>query len=220
MKNSSVEIYYLTSNYFFMPTKAAQKLRDGDACTVIAGTHAGKSGSVTDINTSKTGHITITVVQKNGVRFKTLGRNVVVNALDKKSPAKTGIAKEIKTYHSSQTKSDKAICELLCEEINLNLPKAENKIWHAHPVWFLDGNPIVGYSKQKAGVRLMFWSGMGFEEDQLHPGTGKFKDASVVYTSSEQINTKDLKRWLKKSAKIQWDYKNIVKRKGKLERLK
>lgn len=52
------------------------KLKDGDSCVVIAGTHAGKSGTVTDINTSKTGHITITVIQKNGVRFKTLGKNV------------------------------------------------------------------------------------------------------------------------------------------------
>lgn len=53
-------------------------LKDGDKCTVTAGTHAGKSGIVRDINTSKTGHITITVVQDNGVRFKTLGKNVVV----------------------------------------------------------------------------------------------------------------------------------------------
>lgn len=56
------------------------KLKDGDECTVVAGTHKGKSGTVKDINTSKTGHITITVVQKSGVRFKTLGRNVVVTS--------------------------------------------------------------------------------------------------------------------------------------------
>lgn len=53
-------------------------LKDGDPCIVTAGTHTGKSGTIRDINTSKTGHITITVVQKNGVRFKTLGKNVVV----------------------------------------------------------------------------------------------------------------------------------------------
>jgi ribosomal protein S4E len=57
-----------------MATKTAVKLKDGDQCKVIAGTHAGKSGTVRDINTSKTGHITITVEQKNGVRFKTLGK--------------------------------------------------------------------------------------------------------------------------------------------------
>jgi len=127
--------------------------------------------------------------------------------------------KDILAYHKQQTKSDKAICDLLYETIDSNLSKAENKVWHRHPVWFLDGNPIVGYSKQKAGMRLMFWSGADFEEEELKPGTGKFKDASVFYNSVEEINTKDLKRWLKKSKTIQWDYKNIVKRKGKLVKL-
>ena len=61
-----------------MPTKTSGKLVDGATCKVVGGTHAGKSGSVTDIKTSKTGHVTITVVQKDGVRFKTLARNVVV----------------------------------------------------------------------------------------------------------------------------------------------
>lgn len=128
--------------------------------------------------------------------------------------------KEIKTYNKAQTKSDKAICDLLATTIDENLPGAENKIWHAHPVWFLDGNPIVGYSKQKLGWRLMFWSGADFEEDKLDIRAGKFKDASIFYNSVEEINIKDLKRWLKKSKSIQWDYKNIVKRKGVLERLK
>lgn len=61
-----------------MNTSNSIKLKDGDQCTVIGGTHTGKSGTVRDINTSKTGHITITVEQKNGVRFKTLGKNVVI----------------------------------------------------------------------------------------------------------------------------------------------
>ena len=127
--------------------------------------------------------------------------------------------KEINTYNKKQTATDKEICDLLATTIDEELTKAENKIWHAHPVWFLDGNPITGYSKQKAGIRLMFWSGAGFDEEKLKPGTGKFKDASIFYSSVEQIKVKDLKRWLKKSKKIQWDYKNIVKRKGRLERL-
>ena len=128
--------------------------------------------------------------------------------------------KDIRAYHDKQADSDKNICDLLYKEINKTLTEAENKMWHAHPVWFLDGNPIVGYSKLKDCIRLMFWSGMGFKEDQLKPGTGKFKDASIRYTDIDQINTKDLERWLEKSREIQWDYKNIVKRKGKLERLK
>lgn len=127
---------------------------------------------------------------------------------------------DTKAYNYSLEDTDLQIADLLANEIDKNLPKAENKIWHRHPVWFLDGNPIVGYSKLKSGMRLMFWSGMGFDEEALQPGTGKFKDASITYTAVEQINTKDLKRWCKKAKDIQWDYKNIVKRKGKLVKLK
>jgi len=127
---------------------------------------------------------------------------------------------EIKAYHKSFSKEEQAICTTLHEGITNSLLKAENKIWHRHPVWFLEGNPIVGYGKLKDGIRLMFWSGASFDEEKLKPGTGKFKDASVTYSSAEDINIKDLKRWLTKSKKIQWDYKNVVKRKGKLERLK
>lgn len=127
---------------------------------------------------------------------------------------------EIKKYNDKQVKTDKEICDMLFQIIDESLPGAENKIWHAHPVWFLEGNPIVGYSKLKAGVRLLFWSGASFEEPLLELGSGKFKDASILYTSVEQVNIKDLKRLLSKSKEIQWDYKNIVKRRGKLERLK
>lgn len=127
---------------------------------------------------------------------------------------------DIQDYNNSQSDGNREICHILCEEIRRNLPGAEGKIWHGHPVWFLEGNPIVGYSKLKECIRLMFWSGMDFDEEKLQAGTGKFKDASVRYTDVNQINKSDLKRWLDKSRDIQWDYKNIVKRKGKLERLK
>lgn len=126
---------------------------------------------------------------------------------------------DIRKYNNSQFPEDKAICTLLSKEIDRNLPKAESKIWHRHPVWFLNGNPIVGYSKQKAGIRLMFWSGADFEEEGLNVRGGKFKDASVFYNAVSEIDTDDLRRWLAKSQKIQWDYKNIVKHKGKLERI-
>lgn len=127
--------------------------------------------------------------------------------------------KNIKDYNNKQIASDREICNLLAQEINKNLKYTENKIWHRHPVWFIDGNPIVGYSKLKDGVRLMFWSGMDFDEESLTPGTGKFKDASITYTLADEINSDDLKRWLKKSESIQWDYKNIVKNKGILKKL-
>ena len=63
--------------------------------------------------------------------------------------------------------ADQKICDLLAEEIDRALPDAENKIWHAQPVWFLDGNPVVGYSKLKDCVRLLFWSGQSFDEKGL-----------------------------------------------------
>ena len=127
---------------------------------------------------------------------------------------------EIQVYNNKQSTVDKEISDLLATIIGSELTEAGNKIWHAHPVWFLDGNPIVGYSKLKNCIRLMFWSGAGFGEEKLKIGTGKFKDASISYTSADQVNLTDLKRWLKKSREIQWDYKNIVNRKGQLERLK
>lgn len=126
---------------------------------------------------------------------------------------------DIQAYNNSQASSDKAICDLLATEIDRHLPEAENKIWHGHPVWFLEGNPIVGYSKLKDSVRLLFWSGQSFDEEGLHP-EGSFKAAEERYTNIDQVNTADVARWLKKSREIQWDYKNIVKRKGRLERLK
>ena len=128
--------------------------------------------------------------------------------------------KDIKIYNDKQTPTDRKICDQLAAIINDELTEAENKIWHAHPVWFLDGNPIVGYSKQKAGIRLMFWSGADFNEKGLSVKGQKFKDASVFYQSASEIAVTDLKHWLKKSIEIQWNYKNIVKRKGQLERLK
>jgi hypothetical protein len=127
--------------------------------------------------------------------------------------------KGVLAYHNSLPAVDKAICKLLFHEIESNLPKSENKIWHRHPVWFLDGNPIVGYSKLKDGVRLLFWSCQSFDEPGLKP-EGTVQAAEAIYNSAKQINTKDLKRWLSKAKKNQWDYKNIVKRKGVLERLK
>jgi len=126
--------------------------------------------------------------------------------------------KDTRAYNVSQSAEDRAICTQLALEIDKSLPDAENKIWHRHPVWFLDGNPIVGYHKLKDCVRLLFWSGEGFDEPGLAK-EGGFKTAGARYTSVDQVKTRDLRRWLKKSREIQWDYKNIVKRKGVLKRI-
>lgn len=125
---------------------------------------------------------------------------------------------DISSYNNSQVSSDKNICELLKKEIDTSLSGAESKIWHGHPVWFLSGNPIVGYDKLKDSVRLLFWSGQSFDEKGLKP-SGSFKAAEIRYTKVEEISLYDLRQWLKKAKDIQWDYKNIVKRRGVLKEL-
>lgn len=129
------------------------------------------------------------------------------------------IADTIHGYHAAQTVAHKKVCEVLQATIDTNLQNAESKIWHGAPVWFLNGNPIVGYSKQKPGIRLMFWSGADFDEPDLNVRGKKYKDASIFYNDAEEVDTGALKRWLEKATKIQWNYRDIVKNKGKLSLL-
>ena len=126
--------------------------------------------------------------------------------------------KDTEKYNESLAADDRQICDLLVKAIKHGLPDAENKIWHAHPAWFLNGNPIVGYSKLKNCIRLLFWSGQSFQTPGLEK-EGKFKAAEARFTSSDQVDMKLLNMWLTESREIQWDYKNIVRRKGKLVRL-
>jgi hypothetical protein len=125
------------------------------------------------------------------------------------------IQPETAQYNKALAPVEREICTVLAEEITRHLSKAENKIWHGSPVWFLDGNPVVGYDKLKDGVRLLFWSGQSFDEPELKK-EGSFKAAEKRYTAALQIKKKDLKRWLKKAEEIQWDYKHIVKNRGVL----
>ncbi len=126
---------------------------------------------------------------------------------------------DIAAYNTTHSDEYNAVCVKLAKAIDKALPDAESKIWHRHPVWFLDGNPITGYSILKGGVRLLFWSGQSFESPGLAT-EGTFKAAEARYTTVKDIDTKALNAWLAESRDVQWDYKNIVKRKGKLERLK
>lgn len=125
---------------------------------------------------------------------------------------------EINQYNEMQSPADRAICELLQKQIDLCLREAECRIWHRQPVWFLDGNPVVGYGKLKNCIRLLFWSGQSFDEPGLQ-NEGSFKAAEARYTNADQVLTDDLVRWIGKARDIQWDYKNIIKRKGQLIRL-
>lgn len=125
----------------------------------------------------------------------------------------------ISAYNKAQTRPFRKICDALAAEIDRGLQTLENKVWHGGPVWFIEGNPIVGYWVRKDSVQLLFWSGQSFKEPGLKR-EGKFKAAEVSYKDIADISIAPLRRWLKKSRSIQWDYKNIVKRKGELKRLK
>jgi hypothetical protein len=124
----------------------------------------------------------------------------------------------IAAYNNAQASNEKKICVALAKAIDKGLPKADRKVWHGHPVWFDDGNPLVGYAVRKAGVQLLFWSGRAFDETELLP-EGTFQAAHIYYASPTEIKVTKLARWLRKAKTMQWDYKNIVKRRGKLEKI-
>ena len=125
---------------------------------------------------------------------------------------------DVRKYNASQKDAARTICDALAECIDAGLRGAESKVWHGSPVWFLVGNPIVGYGVRKKDVQLLFWSGQSLDEPGLEP-VGKFKAADLRITDAAQIEARDLRRWLRKAKTIQWDYKNIVKRRGVLEKL-
>lgn len=125
---------------------------------------------------------------------------------------------DTRAYNQAQEPGDRKICDLLAKEIDRNLPDADNRVWHAHPVWFFDDNPVVGYKILKHCVRLLFWSGQSFETEGLTE-EGKFKAAEARYRSIDEVDVEQLRRWLAESRTVQWDYKHIARRKGRLERL-
>ena len=126
---------------------------------------------------------------------------------------------EITNYLAPLAECDRQICLQLMDAIEQHLPQATGKVWHGNPVWFIDENPIVGCSKLKNHVQLLFWSGQSFDEAGLFP-VGKHKAAEARYTDATEIDLAQLATWLNKAVENQWDYKNIVKRNGELLRLK
>lgn len=125
---------------------------------------------------------------------------------------------DIAKYNAAQDASARAICDKLADELDRGLKQAESKVWHGGPVWFLAGNPVAGYWVRKQGVQLLFWSGQSFDEPGL-TAEGKFKAADKRYASVDEVKPTELRRWLKKAKTIQWDYQNLIKRKGRLEKL-
>lgn len=120
---------------------------------------------------------------------------------------------DIVEYHRSLDSEDAALCEELARIIGAELPEAEAKVWHRHPVWFLDGNPVVGYHRLKKAVRVLFWSGQSFRTPGLTPN-GSFEAADFQPASKSAIAHFPFAQWLAESREIQWDYKHIMKNKG------
>lgn len=181
-----------------------------------------ESYSLTEINGVTTLDIKIDVpeeqVETFNIRFpkaldriKTLAEKMQLNRLNRNG--------EVESYNSLQSLTNQNICNELMDQINKKLPDSKSKIWHGSPVWFIDDNPVVGYCKLKDCIQLLFWSGQTFDEEGLK-SVGKYKAAEARYKDTDEINRDQLSLWLTKSIEIQWDYKNIAKRKGELFRLK
>lgn len=123
------------------------------------------------------------------------------------------IPNDIRTYQDGLDPEARAICDVLLEEIERELPDTERKVWHGHPVWFFDGNPVVGYSRLKASVQLLFWSGQSFGEPGLDV-EGSFQAAQRRYTDPAEIDTVALTAWLAKARDVQWNYRDIRRNRG------
>ena len=125
----------------------------------------------------------------------------------------TELPSDIRDYHRKLDADARAICDLLLETIEREVPDADRKVWHAHPVWFFDGNPVVGYDRLKASVRLLFWSGRSFSTPGLTE-EGSFKAAEFRYTEAGEVDQELLARWLAEARDVQWNYRDIRKNKG------
>ena len=124
---------------------------------------------------------------------------------------------DVLEYNETQTAEHSDVCSSLAKLFSKNLPAAESKVWHGHPVWFIDGNPIAGYSVKKLGVQVLFWSGQSFKTAGLKP-IGKFRAAGFDVAKADAKTKALLKEWLFEAVSIQWDYANLVKKRS-LEKL-
>jgi len=126
-------------------------------------------------------------------------------------------APEIDEYNRRLTPADREIADLLAQQIERGLPDAVGKVWHAHPVWFLDGNPIVGYSRLKDAVRMMFWSGQSFAGEGL-TASGSFQAAEARMLDVSDVDPTAIAGWLDEARAIQWDYEHIRTNRGLVKR--
>ena len=119
-----------------------------------------------------------------------------------------GIGKDILDYNNELEKTNRSLAETFCDGIGKVIPQAEGKVWHGHPVWFINGNPVAGYSLKKAGLEVLFWSGQSFRTPGLK-AIGKYQAAGFSFASKE--DAKALETWFTEAIAIQWDYANLPK---------
>ena len=115
-----------------------------------------------------------------------------------------GSGDEIAAYAHAQLPALRAICGLLRELIDVTLPKADSKVWHGAPVWFIGENPVVGYDATAEVVKLLFWNGRAFGDPQLKP-VGKYRAAHAVFSDCSEIDPVVIRRWLKNAASDVFD---------------
>ncbi|MEY4554216.1 MAG: hypothetical protein RL197_643 [Actinomycetota bacterium] len=114
----------------------------------------------------------------------------------------------IDEYNEQLSPESRPLAEALCKLLAKQVPQAESKVWHGHPVWFIAGNPVFGYSLKKAGLEVLFWSGQSFKKSGLRP-IGKFQAAGCKVEGLGDVE--GLANWLQEAIKIQWDYQNLPK---------
>ena len=124
-------------------------------------------------------------------------------------------ATDILEYNQALTGTQQVIADKLADLFAASLATAEAKVWHGHPVWFIDGNPVCGYSLKKAGIEVLFWSGKSFKTAGLRP-IGKYQAAGIAVETSQDVAKVEI--FMGEAQLIQWDYKKLPKLR-KLEKL-
>ena len=118
-------------------------------------------------------------------------------------------------YNEQLAPEFRELADQLAKSFKKQVPQAEAKVWHGHPVWFIEGNPVFGYSLKKAGLEVLFWSGKSFKKAGLKP-IGKYQAAGISISTKSEVEA--LNDWLQEAEAIQWDYKNLPKKRA-LEKL-
>ena len=122
---------------------------------------------------------------------------------------------DITQYNEALPADARVFADELRQIFDSKLNQSSGKVWHGHPVWFIDGNPIAGYSLKKAGVEVLFWSGQSFIETALRP-IGRFKAAGISISAKQDVGK--VVACIPQALAIQWDYKNLPKLRKLLKR--